>query len=231
MNSPQGQLHMLNVYSDSTGSAIRALSTHENILFPIGYLGSDFNCPSELWDLDYFCGNSSFAEVLADFAHQHGSYCRQLGCPMHYPTNGKNPSIIDLIFLPRNDVESIISIGKHSESDYCPFFIELRFPILTGNILPNIKAGSEADAKFISDIINSLNVITGHMQNLPESQSGDDITYIMTLISKCFAKGWEAHATPSQTSVHSKGWWDKSCAEAWSRYRESDCSSDEWHNM
>jgi len=59
----------------------------------------------------------------------------------------------------------------------------------------------------------------------------DDITYIMTLISKCFAETWEAHAIPSQTLVHLKGWWDKSCAETWSRYRESDCSSDEWRNM
>jgi len=222
---------MLNIYSDSTGSAIRALSTHKSISSPIGYLGSDFNCPSELWDLEYSRGNSPFAEVLADFTYQHGLYYHQLGCPMHYPANGKNPSIIDLVFLPGNDEESIISIGKRGESDHCPFFVELRFPILTGNKLPNIKVGSEADAEFTSDIMDSLNVITGHVQNSPESQSCDDIIHIMTFISECFAKAWEAHATPSQTSVRPKGWWDKSCAEAWSQYRESDCSSDEWRNM
>jgi len=172
-----------------------------------------------------------FAEVLADFAYQHGLYYHQLGCPMHYPANRKNPSIIDLVFLPRNDEESIISIGKRSESDHGPFFVELRFSILTGNKLPNIKAGLEADAKFTSDIIDSLNVITEHMQSSPESQSCDNITHITKLIGKCFAKAWKAHATPSRTSGHSKGWWDKSCAEAWSRYRESDCSSDEWRNM
>jgi len=150
---------------------------------------------------------------------------------MHYPANGKNPSIINLVLLPGNDKESIISIEKHGESDHCLFIIELRLPILTGNKLPNIKVGLEANAKFTSDIMDSLNIITEHVQNSPESQSRDNITHIMTLISECFAKAWEAHATPSWTLVHSKGWWDKSCAEAWSRYRESDCSSDEWRNM
>jgi len=71
---------MLNIYSDSTESAIRALSTHESIPSSIGYLGGDFNCPSELWDLEYFRGNSLFAEVLANFTYQHGLYYRQLGC-------------------------------------------------------------------------------------------------------------------------------------------------------
>jgi len=227
MNGPRGQLHMLNVYSDSTGSAIRILRTLESIPSPIGYLGGDFNCLSELWDPEYSRRNSPLAEVLADFVYQHGLYYHQLGCPTHYPANGDNPSIIDLVFLPGNDEESIISIGKCGESDHCSFFVELRFPILTGNKPPSIKAGSEADAKFTSDIMDGLNVIAG----LAKPQSHDDIIHIMTLISECFAKAWEAHATPSWTSVRSKGWWDKSCAEAWSRYRESDCSSDEWCNM
>ena len=231
INGLRGQLYMLNVYSDSTGSAIRALSTHKSIPSPIGYLGSDFNCPSDLWDLEYSCGNSPLADVLADFAYQHGLYYRQLECPMHYPANGKNPSIIDLIFLPGNDEDSMISIGKCSESDHCPFFVELRFPILTGNKPPNIKADSEADAEFTSDIMDALNVIADHMQNSPASQSYDDITHVTMLISKCFAKAWETHATLSQTLVHLKGWWNKFCAEAWSQYRESDCSSDEWRNM
>jgi len=74
MNGPRGQLHMLNVYSDSTGSAIRALSIHESFPPPIGYLGGDFNCLSELWDPEYSRRNSPFAEVLADFAYQHGLY-------------------------------------------------------------------------------------------------------------------------------------------------------------
>ena len=150
---------------------------------------------------------------------------------MHYSANSKNPSIINLVFLPGNDKDSIISIGKHDESDHCPFFIELRFPIFTGNKPSNIKADSEADAEFTSDVMDALNVIADHMQNSPVSQAHDDITHITMLISECFAKAWETHANPSWTLVHSKGWWDKSFTEAWSRYRESDCSSEEWRNM
>ena len=150
---------------------------------------------------------------------------------MHYPANSNSPSIINLVFLSGNDKKSIISIGKHGESDHCSFFIELRFPILVENKSSSIKAGLKANAKFTSDVIDALNVIANHVQHLPASQLRDNITHITTLISKCFAKAWKAHAIPSQTSVHLKRWWNKSCAEAWSQYRESDCSSDEWHNM
>jgi len=121
---------------------------------------------------------------------------------MHYLANSKNPSIINLIFLPENNEDSIISMAKHGESDHCPFFVELRFSILIENKPLNIKAGSEADAKFISDIIDALNIIADHVQNLPVSQSCDDITHIMTLISNCFAKAWKAYATTLQTLVH-----------------------------
>ena len=161
----------------------------------------------------------------------HALYYHQLGCPMHYPANNNNPSIINLVFLSRNDEESIISMGKHGESDHCLLFVELRFPIFTGNKPPSMNADLEADTEFTSDVIDTLNVIADHMKNLPVSQLHDNITHIMTLISECFAKAWEAHATSLWMSVHSKGWWDKSCSEAWSQYRESDCSSNEWCNM
>jgi len=53
LNRPRGQLHMLNVYSDSKGSAIRDLQEHGSIPSPIGYLGSDFNCPLDWWDPEW----------------------------------------------------------------------------------------------------------------------------------------------------------------------------------
>ena len=96
---------------------------------------------------------------------------------------------------------------------------------------PSIKVGSKADAEFTSDIMDTLNVIADHMQNLPASLACDDITHIMTHISECFAKAWDAHTSSPQISVWLKGWWDADCMEAWRWYKESDCSSNEWHNV
>jgi len=91
--------------------------------------------------------------------------------------------------------------------------------------------GSEADAEFTSNIMDALNVIADHVQNSPASLARDDITHITTCISECFAKAWDAHAFSPRILVWSKGWWDVDCVEAWHRYKESDCSSNEWHNM
>ena len=186
---------MINAYSNSTGSAIRVLHRHGNLPSPIGYLGGDFNCPSDHWDMGWNRRNSLHAYLLKEFTENQGLLCRSLGGATHFPDNGSTLSILDLIFLPGEDCDSVVTIGHRSESDHCPFFIEIRFPILTEAKPPSIKVGSEADVEFTSDIMDTLNVIADHMQNLPASLAHDDITHIMTRISECFAKAWDAHAS------------------------------------
>jgi len=224
LNGLRGQLHMLNVYSDSKGSAIRALQEHRSIPSPIGYLGGDFNCPSDRWDPEWTRRTSPFAESLEDFVQANGLIYQNLGCATHFPENGSHPSTIDLVFLPGNDQESRFKVGKRGESDHCPILTELRFPVLTENKLPNIKVGSEADTEFTNDILKSIASIACPTN----TESREDITHVTTLVSECLAKAWKAHATSSRTSVRSKGWWDESCMEAMRQYQKSDCSSEEW---
>jgi hypothetical protein len=45
-----GPLHLMNVYSDNRGSAIRYLEDHLDKIPALGYMGGDFNCPSSHWD-------------------------------------------------------------------------------------------------------------------------------------------------------------------------------------
>jgi len=71
----------------------------------------------------------------------------------------KPPSITDLIFLQGSNNDSIISIGKCGESDHCPFFVKLRFPIITGSKPPTIKVGLEEDTEFTSDVMDYLGAI------------------------------------------------------------------------
>ena len=231
LNGPKGPIHMINAYSDSTGSAIWVLYKHRNLPSPISYLGGNFNCPLDHWDVGLTHCNSPHVYLLKEFTENHGLLCRSLGGATHFPDNGSTPSILDFIFLPGEDHDSVVTMGHRGESDHCLFFIEICFPILVEAKPPNIKAGSKADAEFTFDIMDALNVIADHVQNSPASLACDDITHIMTHISECFAKAWEAHASSLRTLVQLKGWWDAVCAEAWHRYKESDCSSNEWCNV
>ena len=81
--------------------------------------------------------------------------------------------------------------------------------------------------EFTNDILKSIMPIACPT----DTGSREDITHVTTLVSECLAKAWKAHATSSQTSVRSKGWWDESCVEAMRQYRKSDCSSEEWRNL
>jgi hypothetical protein len=45
-----GPLHLMNVYSDDGGFAIRYLEDHLDEIPALGYMGGDFNCPSSHWD-------------------------------------------------------------------------------------------------------------------------------------------------------------------------------------
>jgi len=184
LNGPRGQLHILNVYSDSKGSTIRALQEHGSIPSPIGYLGGDFNYPSDRWDPEWTRCTSPFTESLEDFVQANGLIYQNLGSATHFPENGSHPSTIDLIFLPGNDQESRSKVGKRGESDHCPILTELKFPILTENKPPNIKVGSEADTEFTNDILKSIMSIACPS----ETGSREDIMHITTLVSECLAK-------------------------------------------
>jgi len=166
-------------------------------------------------------------EPLEDFAITNGLEYQNLGCATHFPENGSHPSTIDLVFLPGNDQDSYSKVEKRGESDHCPILTELRFPILTENKPPSIKAGSEADTEFTNDILKSI----ASVMCPTKTGSHEDIMHITTLVSEYIAKAWKAHTTSARTSVWSKGWWDESCVEAMCQYQESDWSSEEWRNL
>ena len=69
LNGPEGQINLINTYSDEHGSAIKILRDADLPL--IGYLGGDFNCHSNHWDENIVCSNY-LAKSLFEFAEEHG---------------------------------------------------------------------------------------------------------------------------------------------------------------
>jgi hypothetical protein len=45
-----GPLHLMNMYSDENGSAVRYIEDNLEAFPDLGYMGGDFNCPSSHWD-------------------------------------------------------------------------------------------------------------------------------------------------------------------------------------
>ena len=118
LNGPNGMINLVNAYSDSSGSAIRILRDSDIPL--LSYLGGDFNCPSRHWDENVIRSNP-LANSLFEFAEEHGLDFRTGGIgATHYPRNGSRPSIIDLVFLPIGDQDSVVHCGDLGESDHWP---------------------------------------------------------------------------------------------------------------
>ena len=149
LNSSNGKINLVNAYSDSNGSAIRILCNSDIPL--LGYLGGDFNCPSRHWDENITCSNP-LANSLFEFAEEHGLDFRTSGIgATPYPQNGSRPSIIDLVFLPIGDQDSVVHCGDLGESDHQPINMFIRFPILEETLPPRIKKSSEEELEFLSD--------------------------------------------------------------------------------
>ena len=221
LNGPNGKINLVNAYSDSSGSAIRILCNSDIPL--LSYLGGDFNCPSRHWDENVIPSNP-LTNSLFEFMEEHGLDFRtgSIGAT-HYPRNGSRPSIIDLVFLPIGDQDSVIHCGDLGESDHRLINTFIRFSILEETLPSQIKKGSEEESGFLSDLVNSISSIL-----VPLGSSEDDVTLVMKLIGDSVFKAWDAHASSPQVCARSKGWWDAICAVAWKNYKSSGSSKQEW---
>ena len=191
----------------TSGSAIRTL--HDSDIPLLSYLGGDFNCPSKHWDQNVICSNP-LANSLFEFAEEHGLDFRTGGIgAIHYPRNGSRPSIINLVFLPIGDQDSVVHCGDLGESDHQPINTFICFPILEDTLPPRIKKGSEDESGFLSDLVDSILSIL-----VPTGSTKNDVTLIMKLIGDAVSKAWDAHASFPWVCAQSKGWWDAICAAA-----------------
>src|ERR1700724_2336534 len=96
---PAGPINLMNVYSDSNGTAIKFLDSPGLELPKLGYMGGDFNCHSPLWDLTRRGNPSTLANRLDALVLKLGLEVRfgpRRG-PLHLPANERAmPSVIDV---------------------------------------------------------------------------------------------------------------------------------------
>ena len=212
----------MNIYSDSSYSALKYLKdtevNHCNLLIMMG----NFNIRDSLWDsfFSYHLSISDNLIILADSLDLSLSIPTNQ-VPTRYTDNtNKSNLTINLIFIQCNSP----TLNNHSiYSEWC---LSSNYAFLTITILiseeivnirkSNIKKGSDKETQFLKDaanIINNLNV-----SNLMNIHMLENI--VNELIIKV-EEVWNWNVKLTNIMRYSKSWWDNNCSRELEKYRIS----------
>ena len=150
---------IMNVYSDSSHSALKYLKDTEVNIDNVLLITGDFNIRDSLWDSS-FPFHSSISNDLLIIADSFNLALSTLTnpCPTRYlDTTGKANSVIDLMFLCYGSTEldhHSIHPESHLSSDHAPLTIDI--PIYKEDICTSklsISPKSDQETAFIKEII------------------------------------------------------------------------------
>jgi len=197
----------MNVYSDSSHSALKYLKDTEVNIDNVLLMTGDFNIRDSLWDLS-FPFHSSISDNLITIAD---SFNLALStpinsCPTRYSdTAGEANSIIDLTFLhyrsSKLNHHSILP-ESHLSSNHAPLSIDIpiyKEVIYTSKL--SIPPKSNQETVFIEEIISNF-------KNLDTSDIGDmkKLEHIVNQLGAIIDQAWTKNAKKSKISKHSKQW-------------------------
>ena len=211
---------IMNVYSDSSHSALKYLKNTEVNIMNLLIMTGDFNIRDSIWNLSFphHSAISNNLMIIADF------YNWDLSIPTHWvptrysDTTGEANSVINLMFLQSGSME----LNNHSiypdwqlSLDHAPLTITI--PIAEENIISSkfsIAKNSNEEESFINDILYAIKNI--NVDNLSDSSKLEVVTN--TLASK-IKNAWRANSKWVNITRQSKSWWNKECSIALSNYR------------
>jgi len=214
--------YILNIYSDSSHSALKYLKDTEVNLNQVLIMMGDFNIRDSLWDPS-FPFHSSISDnliMIADLFDLALSSPTNPGPTRFSDTAGESNSVIDLMFLRCGSTEldhHTILPESHLSSDYVPLLIDI--PICDEVIQLSklvITPGSKQEKEFIKDVISNFNLL--HTSNIDNVEC---LNQIVNQLGSIIEQMWSKNAKRSKISKHSKQWWSNLCSLALNNYRES----------
>ena len=222
---------LMNIYSDSSHSALKYLKDTEVNLYNLLIMMGNFNIKDSLWDSS-FPHHSSISNDLIIFTDS-------LDLSLSIPTNqvptrytdntNESNSTINLMFIQCN----FPILNNHSiHPEWCLSFdyalLTITIPIseeIVNTHKSNIKKCSNEETQFLEDaanIIKNLNIL-----NLM------DIHMLENVINKLAIKveeTWNQNAKLTNIMMHSKSWWDNNCSRELKKYRTSK-SLEDWKSF
>ena len=212
--------YILNVYSDSSHSALKYLKDTEVNLNNILLMTGDFNIRDSLWD-SHFSFHSSISDDLIMIAD---SYDLALSfptnsCPTRYlDTVGESNSVIDLMFLWNGLSEldnHFILPDSCLSSDHTPLSIDIPiFEEIINMSKLTITPKSKQETKFIKDIISNFKMLdTSNIEDIIKLEQ------VVNQLGSIIDQLWSKNAKKSKISKYSKQWWLDLCSQALNTYR------------
>jgi len=221
----------MNIYSDSSHTALKYLKDTEVNIGNTLLMTGDFNIRDRLWDpsFPYHSSISDELIIIADFFNLSLSNPAN-PCPTRYSdTSGDVNSVLDLIFL-RSDSSELDSHHIHPEnrlsSDHAPLSIEI--PIIEEVVQSSkftILPKSDQEKVFINEVISNFKTLSTN--NIDDFDKLNNVIHRLGLIIN---QAWKNNAKKSRLSKHSKQWWLDECGRALQNYRTSR-SLENWKNF
>ena len=214
--------YILNVYSDSSHSALKYLKDTEVNIDNVVLMTGDFNIRDSLWDPS-FPFHSSISDNLIIIAD---SFDLTLSnptnsCPTRYSDmEDESNSVIDLMFLQYGSSEldhhSILSESRLS-SDHAPLSVDI--PIVKEIIQTSkliLAPKSDQESNFIKDIIlNFKSLDTTNIEDIGQ------LEWVVNQLGMIIDQAWGKNAKKLKISKHSKQWWSDECKWSLNNYRSS----------
>ena len=222
--------YILNVYSDSSHTALKYLKDTEVNINNIVLMTGEFNIRDSLWDPS-FPFHSSISDdliIIADSFDLALSLPTNPGPIRYLDVAGESNSVIDLMFLHNGSSEldhhTILPESRLS-SDHTPLSVNI--PI-TEEIIQTSKftlaPNSEQETMFIQDIISHFKHLD--MSNIVDTEV---LERVVNWLGSIIDQAWTKNAKKSRISKHSKQWWSDDCKRSLDNYRLSR-SLNNWKN-
>ena len=222
---------ILNIYSDSSYTALKYLKDTKVNINNILIMTGDFNIRDQLWD-PTFPYYSTISDNLFIIANPFNLLLSTVTnpCPTRYSdVSGKANSVLDLMFLwngsPELDSHHIfpenrLSLDHTLLSVEIPIIEEV-FPSSKFTIPPN----SNYEKAFINEVISNFKTLnTNNIDNIVK------LDLVVKWIGYIIDHAWKSNAKKSRISKHSKQWWSNKCSQALNNYRNSR-SLKNWKNL
>jgi len=203
---------LINIYSDSSQSALKYLKNTKVNLSNVLIMAGDFNIRDSFWDLN-FPYHSSHSDTLFEIAD---SFQIKLSKPVKFsPTRFADNAwdsnlVLDLIFLCPNSQE----FDNHSiypnwrlTSNYVPISVDIS--IVEEHIQTKKQSlikNSEKKSHFIKEVILFLKSIHTH-----SILCVDILKMTVQMIANNIENIWQKHFKTVNITKCSKAWWNNDC--------------------
>ena len=198
---------ILNVYSDSSHTALKYLKDTEVNIDNVLIMTGDFNIRDSLWDLT-FPHHSTISDdlfIIADSFNLTLSTATN-PCPIRYSdVAGEANLVLDLMFL-QNSSSKIDNYHISPENclslDHAPLSVEI--PIIK-EIFPSskfmISPNSDHEKAFIDEVILNFKSL-----NTDDMDDVNKLDHVVKRIGHIIDQAWKCNAKKSRISKHSKQW-------------------------